>query len=281
VLAAAVIAVLGPSACAATGSGGPVGPDGEPETSAAAAVPSPSPLADPTPAAAPTVAPTATAASPASAPTPATTPSGQPDPSSGATPSVPPPRPTFVGSTSAITPELAGRMSPSWRPGCPVPLGELRYLSVTHWTFDGAVATGELVVRADLADGLVGVFEELFAVGYPIERMRLVDDFGADDDASMAANNTSAFNCRAVTGGTGWSEHSYGRALDLNPVQNPYVLGSTVLPPSGARYVDRPDEPGVLHAGDAVVTAFAAAGWAWGGEWTRPVDYQHFSTTGR
>jgi hypothetical protein len=172
-------------------------------------------------------------------------------------------------------------MRPSWRPGCPVPLADLRYLTVTHWTFDGSTATGELVVRADLADGLAGVFEQLFAVGYPIERMNLVDDFGADDDASMAANNTSAFNCRAVTGGTGWSEHSYGRALDLNPVQNPYVRGSTVLPPAGAAYADRPEKPGVLHDGDPVVAAFAAAGWSWGGRWTGTVDYQHFSTTGR
>jgi hypothetical protein len=172
-------------------------------------------------------------------------------------------------------------MHASWRAGCPVPLADLRYVTVSHWTFDGTATTGELVVHADLAEGVVGVFRTLFDVGYPVALMRLVDDFAADDDASMAANNTSAFNCRAVTGGSGWSEHSYGRALDLNPVQNPYVRGSTVLPPAGARYVGRPDEAGVLHAGDAVVTAFAAAGWSWGGAWTRPTDYQHFSTTNR
>lgn len=172
-------------------------------------------------------------------------------------------------------------MHASWRPGCPVPLEDLRYVTVAHRTFDGATATGELVVHADVADGLVEVFRTLFDVGYPIAGMRLVDDFGADDDASMAANNTSAFNCRAVTGGSGWSEHSYGRAIDVNPVQNPYVRGSTVLPAEGAAYLDRPDEPGVIRAGDAVVEAFAAAGWSWGGYWTRPVDHQHFSTTNR
>ncbi len=172
-------------------------------------------------------------------------------------------------------------MSSSWRPGCPVPLADLRYVTVSHRTFDGGAAIGELVVHADVADAVVSVFRDLFAAGYPIALMRLVDDFQADDDASMAADNTSAFNCRSVTGGSAWSEHSYGRAIDVNPVQNPYVLGATVLPPAGARYVGRPDEPGVLHAGDAVVTAFAAAGWQWGGDWDRPVDYQHFSVTGR
>ena len=172
-------------------------------------------------------------------------------------------------------------MAPSWRPGCPVPLEDLRYVTVSHRTFDGTTAAGELVVHADVADALVGVFAELDRNGFPIRLMRLVDDFGADDDASMAADNTSAFNCRAVTGGTGWSEHAYGRALDLNPVENPYVVGSFVAPPEGRAFLDRPDQPGVLHRGDAVVTAFARAGWLWGGDWTRPVDYQHFSTTGR
>jgi len=192
-----------------------------------------------------------------------------------------PAEPVYEATVSAITPALAERMHASWRPGCPVPLEDLRYVTVAHHTPDGDVATGELVVHADVADGLVDVFRTLFEVGYPVESMRLVDDFGADDDASMAANNTSAFSCRAVTGGSGWSEHSYGRALDLNPVQNPYVRGSAVLPPAGVAYLDRPDEPGVIRAGDAVVEAFATAGWSWGGYWSRPTDYQHFSTTNR
>ncbi|PVU84150.1 peptidase M15 [Cellulomonas sp. WB94] len=169
----------------------------------------------------------------------------------------------------------------SWRPGCPVPVADLRYVTVSHVTFDGAVATGELVVHADLADGVVGVFRALFAAGYPIRSMRLVDDFGGSDDASMAADNTSAFNCRAITRGTGWSEHAYGRALDLDPVENPYVRGSLVLPVAGKPFAARPDLPGVVHADDAVVRAFADAGWQWGGYWASPTDYQHFSTTGR
>jgi hypothetical protein len=187
----------------------------------------------------------------------------------------------YAGAVAPITPELAARMAPSWRPGCPVPLADLRYVTVTYRGFDGAPATGELVVHADVADSVVAVFGELFALGYPIRSMRLVDDFGGDDDASMAADNTSAFNCRPISRGTGWSEHAYGRAIDLNPVENPYVRDGLVLPPEGVPYASRPDAPGVVHADDAVVRAFAAHGWRWGGDWSSPVDYQHFSTTGR
>lgn len=187
----------------------------------------------------------------------------------------------YAGTVAPITPDLAARMAPSWREGCPVPLADLRYVTVTHRTFDGGTATGELVVHADVADGVVAVFGELFAQGYPIRSMRLVDDFGGSDDASMAADNTSAFNCRPISRGTGWSEHAYGRAIDLNPVENPYVRDGLVLPPEGEPYAARPDAPGVVHAGDAVVRAFDAHGWQWGGDWSSPVDYQHFSTTGR
>ncbi len=187
----------------------------------------------------------------------------------------------FAGTVQEIGPELAARMAPSWRAGCPVPLADLRYVTVTHRDFTGGTATGELVVHADVADSVVAVFGELFAQGYPIRSMRLVDDFGGSDDASMAADNTSAFNCRPISRGTGWSEHAYGRAIDLNPVENPYVRGTLVLPPEGEPFAGRPDAPGVVHAGDAVVRAFAAHGWQWGGDWSSPVDYQHFSTTGR
>lgn len=160
-------------------------------------------------------------------------------------------------------------------------LADLRYLTLSYRDFQGAEHAGELVVAADVADDVVTVFGKLFEQGYPIASMRLVDDFGASDDASMAANNTSAFNCRAVTGGSSFSEHSYGTAIDINPVQNPYVRGGTVLPPAGSAFTKRPNRPGVIHAGDDVVDAFAAIGWKWGGYWSRPTDYQHFSQSGR
>lgn len=188
---------------------------------------------------------------------------------------------TYAGTVGPITPDLAARMAASWRDGCPVPLADLRYVTVTYRDFAGGTATGELVVHADVADSVVAVFGELFALGYPIRSMRLVDDFGGSDDASMAADNTSAFNCRPISRGTGWSEHAYGRAIDLNPVENPYVRGSVVLPPEGEPFASRPQAPGVVHGGDAVVRAFAAHGWQWGGDWSSPIDSQHFSTSGR
>jgi poly-gamma-glutamate synthesis protein (capsule biosynthesis protein) len=190
--------------------------------------------------------------------------------------------PRFRGSVAAIDPATRARMRWSWRPGCPVGLADLRLLRVDHWGFDRRVHRGELVVHRDQARRVLGVLERLFRVGYPIRRMRLVDDYRADDDRSMAANNTSAFNCRPVAGTSRWSEHAYGRAIDVNPVHNPYVAGRHVSPPAGRPYADRARRaPGTIHAGDAVVRAFAAAGWAWGGAWRGARDYQHFSASGR
>ena len=190
--------------------------------------------------------------------------------------------PRFRGNVTAIDRSTRTRMRWSWRPGCPVGLADLRLLRVDHWGFDRRVHRGELVVHRDQAHLLLGVMQRLFRLGYPIRRMRLVDDYRADDDRSMAANNTSAFNCRPVAGTSRWSEHAYGRAIDVNPVQNPYVAGRHVSPPAGRRYADRARRaPGMIHAGDAVVRAFAAAGWGWGGAWRTARDYQHFSASGR
>lgn len=196
---------------------------------------------------------------------------------------VPIPPPSYHGLVRVIDAQLQERMTYSWREGCPVPLDQLRLVEVDHWAFDGSVRRGELVVHQAHATSLVTVMRTLFALGFPIERMELVDVFGGDDLASMEANNTSAFNCREVVGQPGvWSEHAYGRAVDINPVQNPYILGETVLPSSGAAYLDRSqDEPGMIHPGAPVVEAFASIGWSWGGDWTSPKDYQHFSATGR
>jgi hypothetical protein len=174
-------------------------------------------------------------------------------------------------------------MTSSWHEGCPVPIEDLRLLTLDFWGFDGSVHSGELVVHRDVADDVVVVFRELFDARFPIRRMRLVDDYGGDDDRSMAANNTSAFNCRPVTGGSAWSGHSYGRAIDINPIQNPYVTGGgTVLPPAGGAYTDRSlQSKGMIHPGDVVLRAFSSVGWGWGGNWSDPTDYQHFSSTGR
>jgi D-alanyl-D-alanine carboxypeptidase len=214
-----------------------------------------------------------------------TEPSRQTEPTRDPQPTREPAR--FTATVSRIDPGLEERMRFSHRASCPVPLDRLRHLTVTHVRFDGRPATGELVVHEDHADALVGVFRELYDAGWPIRRMRLVDDYRGDDDLSMAADNTSAYNCRRVAGTDRWSDHAYGRAIDLNPVENPYVTGSSFVPPEGARFarLDRSadaDVPrGVIRADDVVVRAFARIGWEWGGYWSSAKDYQHFSATGR
>jgi hypothetical protein len=208
------------------------------------------------------------------APTSTTTAAASPTPTSPPAPTPPEDPPDANPSIRAVTAEdLYG----SWRPGCPVDPSDLRLLTVTHVGFDGADHTGTVVVHEAWAEELLAVFAELHALGFPIERMAPVDAFGGSDDASMAVNNTSGFNCRPVTGGAGWSRHAFGTAIDINPRQNPYVTDDgQVLPPEGADHVERSPAQGRIIRGEGVVEAFAAIGWQWGGDWTDPVDYQHF-----
>lgn len=187
--------------------------------------------------------------------------------------------PPFASSVRPIDDDVRARMTHSWRPGCPVPLRDLRYVTVSFVGFGGNSRRGELVVHRAHAASMVSVFERLYEARFPIRRMRLVDEYEGDDDASMAANNTSAFNCRYKSRTTTWSEHAYGKAIDLNPVQNPYVYRGVADPPAGQKYVDRsPLRKGMVTRG--VRKHFAAVGWEWGGHWVVK-DYQHFSATGR
>jgi len=188
----------------------------------------------------------------------------------------------FTSEVLPIDAALAARMTPtSWRPGCPVALEDLRLVRVSFMRFDGTEQMGELVVRSDVATYLPNLFKTLWDEDFRFERMQLVDDFGGDDDASMAANNTSAFNCRAVAGTNRFSQHSYGTAIDINPVQNPYVAGSQVDPPAGSAYLNRADvRPGMLVRGGVGVNVFRFVGWGWGGDWTSAKDYQHVSLSG-
>ena len=184
--------------------------------------------------------------------------------------------------TSAIADVDAARLTHSWRPGCPVPLRDLRLLSVTHWGFDDRPHQGELVVHARHADAIVSVLAQLFEVRFPIERMELVDVYEGNDDRSMVANNTSAFNCREVAGRPGvLSQHALGTAIDINPLINPWVHAGRVDPPEGAKYADRNTAwKGAIYAEDVVVRAFASIGWGWGGYWPGSYDYQHFAANG-
>lgn len=190
----------------------------------------------------------------------------------------------FSGTIEKIDRDLRERMTGnSWHRGCPVPLRNLRLLRVDHWGFDRKVHRGYVVVHADASKAFLRVMKSLFSQGYSIRRMRLVDAYGSDDHRSMKADNTSAFNCREVSGRPGvWSQHAYGRAIDINPVENPYVTtGGYVSPPAGRPYASRdPRRKGMISAGGGVVRAFAGIGWEWGGSWYGTKDYQHFSATG-
>jgi hypothetical protein len=189
----------------------------------------------------------------------------------------------FRGSAEPISPHLRQRMSGvSWHRGCPVGFHRLRLLRVTYRGFDGQVHRGHLVVNRDSARPLLRTMRTLYRLHFPIRRMRLADAYGADDHRSMAADNSSAFNCRVVAGTDRWSEHAYGHAIDVNPRENPYVTSDGyVSPPEGEPYADRSRRaPGLIHRKGPVVAAFATAGWEWGGNWSWLKDYQHFSAGG-
>jgi hypothetical protein len=187
---------------------------------------------------------------------------------------IPPPAPEFTWSVTRVTAE---DLRYSWRKGCPVGPESLRAVTVGYHSMEGDVRTGVLVVHEDLVQPARRAFEQLFALGFPITSIRPIDEFRGDDDASMAADNTSAFNCRpAVSNGPrSWSKHAYGRAIDVNPRINPYILDGKVLPPNGAAYADRGrKEPGILTRGSPALKAFTDNGFSWGGVWSNP-DYQH------
>ncbi|KRA39069.1 hypothetical protein ASD81_10990 [Nocardioides sp. Root614] len=176
--------------------------------------------------------------------------------------------------------ERAAMTGVTWHEGCPVPLADLRVVRLTHRDFEGRRRTGRLVVHADAVADVTAIFEKLYDLDYPIRRMVPIEAYDGDDFASIEADNTSAFNCRAITGGTAWSHHSYGRAIDVNPIENPYVYSGGRTDHTGSQsYLDRSRErPGVLLPDSPEVAAFEDAGWFWGGRWTDPVDHQHFSS---
>ena len=183
---------------------------------------------------------------------------------------------------STISDGFRARMkSTTWEPGCPVGIDELRKLSLRYVDLDDAEREGEMIVHAEVAEDLLHVFARLYEQRFPIERIDPIEDFDGDDDASMAANNTSAFNCRPITGSDSWSQHAYGWAVDINPIQNPYVRDGEVLPPEGEPYLDRSDQRPGMVTRPGVVEHFDEIGWGWGGDWSSLKDYMHFSLTGR
>jgi hypothetical protein len=169
----------------------------------------------------------------------------------------------------------------SWSRDCPVAASDLRYLTVGFRGFDGRVHTGELLVNAKAADGLVSVFRQLFAAKFPIERMAISSNAELHAPPTGDGNSTESFACRPVRGQTSWSQHAYGLAVDINPFQNPYHKGKVVLPELATDYLDRADaRPGMAQPGGVVVKAFASIGWPWGGDYRSLKDYMHFSANG-
>lgn len=186
-------------------------------------------------------------------------------------------------SVNAIDDATFARMQgKSVKADCTIARDDLRYLSVLHRNLAGDAVAGEMVVHRDVADDLAAIFRELFDAGYPIERMVLIDDYNADDIASMRANNSSAFNFRVIAGTKRLSNHATGHAVDINTLYNPYVKrradGSLfVSPEEGRPYADRSrDFDYKIAPGDTCVTIFKRHGWTWGGDWTSLKDYQHF-----
>ena len=188
----------------------------------------------------------------------------------------------FVAVVETVPADVLARST--WQPDCPVTAGRLRYVRLRFLGFDGRRHTGELLLHRDVADDLVAVFRRLWEARYPIEEMRITRLDELDAPPTGDGNNTGVFACRPTVGQSTFSQHAYGLAIDVNPFQNPYEKGDgadrLVLPELSSSYLDRDDREGVIHDGDAVVTAFASIGWDWGGDWQSLKDYQHFSLNG-
>ncbi len=183
-------------------------------------------------------------------------------------------RPLSAGERADMTPSV-------WRRGCPVALSQLRHVSLPYIGFGGRARRGALVVNASVAGEVVGAFRELYRARVPIRRMRPIQAYGGDDFASIEADNTSAFNCRPATGSSNWSQHAYGLAIDINPIENPYVSGGRTSHPASVPYLDRSRvRPGMAVPDGTLVRAFESRGWEWGGRWSGTLDYQHFSASG-
>jgi len=192
----------------------------------------------------------------------------------------------YTADISSITPQIKKRMieGHSWRKGCPVPLKNLRYLQIKHRDFKGNDKMGEIIVHKDVVLEVKKIFGELYEIGYPIRKMRLVSDYKGSDWQSIEADNTSAFNCRKATGSKNWSKHSYGKAIDINPIENPYISRSgRISHKASLKYKKRQHknasaaDKAVLLKNDKATKIFKTYGWAWGGEWSGVKDYQHFS----
>lgn len=198
-----------------------------------------------------------------------------------ATPEVlPPPRSDgFEWTIDPIPDDVLARSS--WVPECPVTVEELAYVTVSHMGFDGEYHTGEIIVHASVAEGVVEVFRRLHEEKFPIEQMRVITKEEIDAPPTGDWNDTTSFVCRPAVGSNGWSQHAYGLAIDINPFHNPYIKDWLIIPELAEAYLDRERQlPGMIFGDDFVVEAFAEIGWTWGGNWNSLKDWMHFSYDG-
>lgn len=157
---------------------------------------------------------------------------------------------------------------------------DLRYLQVLHVGFDGVIHIGELIVNKLIAEEVLSIFREIYDIGFPIEKIKIISHYNHSDELSMEDNNTSAFNFRQITNGDTLSKHAIGLAIDINPAVNPYIKSNTILPTNAIPYIDRSqDALGLIKKDDSIYEIFKKYGWIWGGDWTSLKDYQHFEKT--
>ena len=191
----------------------------------------------------------------------------------------------YDASISIISTEVKKRMiqGNSWKKSCPIPLANLRYLRMKHLDFQGKTVMGEMIVHKDVAQEVISIFSELYNIGYPVHKMHLISKYKGNDWQSIEADNTSAFNCRKATGSKNFSKHAYGKAIDINPIENPYIAKSGRISHKASEkyrkrvhkkntYADR----AVLLRNDKATKIFKKYGWKWGGDWSGVKDYQHF-----
>jgi hypothetical protein len=184
---------------------------------------------------------------------------------------------------SGVANVSAAQLGRSWHRGCPLGPIQLRLVHLRYVGFDRRSHNGTMVVNERVTGAVIHIFATLYARRFPVRLMVPASRFDGSDPDSMAADNTSGFNCRyaVASGPRQWSVHAYGEAIDVNPVQNPYVLDGTAEPAAGTAYVNRSDvRAGMAVRGGVLVNAFASVGWYWGGRWSASPDYQHFSATG-
>lgn len=171
--------------------------------------------------------------------------------------------------------QLSMKNSGVWSEECPVPMSKLRLLELSHYNFANQVIVGKMVVLDRVAESVILIFKELLALKFPIHNIGLIDEYNGDDELSMAANNSSCFNFRKIDGSDLLSMHSYGLAIDINPVQNPFIQKDKISPLGGKLFFNRENKAAGMV--EPIIDIFYKYGFTiWGGSWKTPIDYHHF-----